>query len=381
MGPGCSKEAGTQAKNLGATHVLLVTDKVIAKLGMVDQIRGHLQAAGLKVTVFDGVEPDPTDKNVHAGAELYKRSGCDALVSLGGGSVHDCAKGIGVVVTSGGNILEYAGPDRLKRKIPPMVAINTTAGTGSEATRAAVITNSETHVKTPIVDARCVPSVAINDPRLMAGMPPALTAATGMDAMSHAVESYVSTVATPLSDACGMQAIKLVSRWLRLAVGNGANLEARDKMAYAQFLAGLAFTNGRLGCTHSIAHQLGGRYGIPHGVGCGVMLPYVCDYNLIAAPERFAEIAAAMGENIEGLTVMEAAAKAPAAIRKLNQDIGLPANLAELGVKEADLELLAQNAMNDGTRTTNPRQPVTFESMLFIVRSALATPLVKATGV
>ncbi|MGA2989961.1 MAG: iron-containing alcohol dehydrogenase, partial [Candidatus Korobacteraceae bacterium] len=221
----------------------------------------------------------------------------------------------------------------------------------------------------------------INDPRLMAGMPPALTAATGMDAMSHAVESYVSTVATPLSDACGMQAIKLVSRWLRLAVGNGANLEARDKMAYAQFLAGLAFTNGRLGCTHSIAHQLGGRYGIPHGVGCGVMLPYVCDYNLIAAPERFAEIAAAMGENIEGLTVMEAAAKAPTAIRKLNQDIGLPANLAELGVKEADLELLAQNAMNDGTRTTNPRQPVTFESMLFIVRSALATPLVKATGV
>jgi alcohol dehydrogenase len=286
-----------------------------------------------------------------------------------------------VVVTSGGNIRDYGGVDRLKQRLPPLVAINTTAGTGSEATRAAVITNTESHIKTPIVDSRCVPAIAINDPRLMVGMPPALTAATGMDALTHAVESYVSISATPLSDACGMQAIKLISRWLRLAVGNGANLEARDKMAYAQYLAGLAFTNGRLGCGHSIAHQLGGRCGIPHGVGCGVMLPYVCEYNLIAAPERFAEIAVVMGENVEGLTLMEAAAKAPVAIQKLNKDIGMPANLMELGVKESDLELLAQNAMNDGTRTTNPRQPVTFESMLFIIRRAMGTPLVKAAGV
>ena len=142
MGPGCSKEAGSQVKSLGATHVLLVTDKVIAKLGMVDQIKGQLEGVGLRVTVFDGVEPDPTDKNVHAGAELYQASKCDALVSLGGGSSHDCAKGIGIVVTSGGNIREYPGVDRLKKRIPPMVAINTTAGTGSEATRAAVITNT-----------------------------------------------------------------------------------------------------------------------------------------------------------------------------------------------------------------------------------------------
>jgi alcohol dehydrogenase len=366
---------------MGATHVLLVTDAGIVKLGMVEQIKGQLEAAGLRVTVFDGVEPDPTDKNVHAGAELYQASKCDALVSLGGGSSHDCAKGIGVVVTSGGNIREYAGVDLLKKRIPPMVAINTTAGTGSEATRAAVITNTDTHIKKPVVDARCVPAVAINDPRLMVSMPPALTAATGMDAMAHAVESYVSTVATPLSDACGMQAIKLISRWLRSAVANGTNLESRDKMAYAQYLGGLAFTNGRLGCVHAIAHQLGGRYGIAHGVGCGVMLPYVCEYNLIAAPERFAEIAAAMGEKVEGLTVMEAAAKAPAAIRKLNQDIGLAANLAELGVKETDLELLAKNAMGDGTRLTNPRQPITFESMLFIIRTAMGTSMAKATAI
>src|ERR1035437_2009653 len=201
MGPGCSKEVGAEVKKLGATHVLLVTDKGIAKLGMIDQIREHLEKAGLKVTVFDGVEPDPSDKNVHAGAEIYQQSKCDALVSLGGGSSHDCAKGIGVVVTSGGHIREYGGLDRLKKRIPPMVAINTTAGTGSEATRAAVITNTDSHIKTPIVDSRCVPAVAINDPRLTVGMPPALTAATGMDALTHAVESYVSISATPLTDA------------------------------------------------------------------------------------------------------------------------------------------------------------------------------------
>jgi alcohol dehydrogenase len=379
MGPGCSKEVGAEVKKLGATHVLLVTDKGIAKLGMIDQIKEHLEKAGLKVTAFDGVEPDPSDKNVHAGAEIYQQSGCDALVSLGGGSSHDCAKGIGVVVTSGGDIREYAGIDRLKKRLPPFVAINTTAGTGSEATRTAVITNSDNHIKMPVVDARCLPVVAINDPRLMIAMPPALTAATGMDALSHAVETYVSLSSTLLSDACAIQAIKLISRWLRPAVANGTNLEARDKMAYAAFLAGLAFTNGRVGCAHAIAHQLG-RYGIPHGVLCAVLLPYVCEYNMIAAPERFAEIAAAMGEKVEGFTVMEAATKAPTAIRNLNKDIGIASNLAELGVKEADLEVLAQSAMNDLCRTTNPRQPVTFEDMLFMIRRAMGPGLVKAAG-
>jgi alcohol dehydrogenase len=231
----------------------------------------------------------------------------------------------------------------------------------------------------PVVDARCLPVVAINDPRLMIAMPPALTAATGMDALSHAVETYVSLSSTLLSDACAIQAIKLISRWLRPAVANGTNLEARDKMAYAAFLAGLAFTNGRVGCAHAIAHQLG-RYGIPHGVLCAVLLPYVCEYNMIAAPERFAEIAAAMGEKVEGLTVMEAASKTSTAIRNLNKDIGIASNLAELGVKEADLEVLAQSAMNDLCRTTNPRQPVTFEDMLFMIRRAMGAGLVKAVG-
>jgi alcohol dehydrogenase len=284
------------------------------------------------------------------------------------------------VVTSGGNVRDYAGVDRLKKLLPPLVAINTTAGTGSEGTRAAVITNTERNVKTPIADYRCVPAVAINDPRLMVGLPPAITAATGMDALTHAVESYVSLMSTPLTDACGIHAIKMIARWLRPAVANGANLEARDKMAYAAYMAGLALSNGRVGCAHGAAHQLGTQYGIPHGLACAVMLPYVCEFNLIAAPERFAEIAAAMGEKVESLSVIEAAAKAPAAIRKLNNDIGIAANLTELGVKDADLEMMAKNAVNDGTRVTNPRQPVTFDDMLCIMRTAMGTRLGKATS-
>jgi alcohol dehydrogenase len=381
MGPGCSKEAGPQLQVLGATHVLLVTDKMLVKLGMAGQIQGQLEAAGLKVTLFDGVEPDPTDKNVHAGAESYQQKKCDSLVSLGGGSAHDCAKAIGVVVTSGGNIRDYGGLDKVKKRIPPLVCINTTAGTGSETTRIAVVTNTETHVKSPVVDARCLAAVSIDDPRLMVGMPPALTAATGMDAMTHAVECYVSVLGTPLTDALAIGAIKLIARWLRVAVANGNNLEARDKMAYAAHMAGLAFSNGRLGCTHAVAHQLGTHYGTPHGLGCAVMLPYVCEFNLMALPDRFAEIAEAMGENIAGLTVMEAAAKAPLALHKLNKEIGIPANLPELGVKESDVDVLVRDAMEDATRLYNPRQPVTPADMYVIVRSAMGTSRVKAVGI
>ena len=381
IGPGASKEVGSAAQGLGVTHALLVTDKTMVKLGLMEQIKGYLEAAGLKVTVFDAVDPDPTDKNVAAGLELYQKSGCNGLVSLGGGSPQDCAKAIGVVATNGGNFRDYAGPDKVNKPLPPLVALNTTAGTGSETTRSSVITNTDLNVKTPIVSARCIPAVAINDPRLMAGMPPGLTAATGMDALTHAVECYVSLLATPLTDALALGAIKLIGRWLRPAVANGGNLEARDKMAYAELIAGMAFTNGRLGCAHSVAHQLGTRCGIHHGVGCAVMLPYVCQYNLIAAPERFAEVAAALGEDTYGLTPMEAAAKAPAAIHKLNNDVGIPATLAELGVKESDIEWLNRNATNDGCNKTNPRQPITSDVMLSIIRMAFGTALAKGARV
>jgi alcohol dehydrogenase len=377
MGLGCSKEAGAQAKALGAAHVLLVTDKVLNKLGMVQQIRFGLESAGLKVTVFDGVEPNPTDKNVHEGASIYRENQCDALVSLGGGSSHDCAKGIGVVVSHGGQIGDYVGMNLLKKPLPPLMAINTTAGTGSECTRMLIITNTVTHAKMLIGDARCAALVAINDPKLMADMPPALTAATGMDALTHAVEAYASTMATPLTDACALQAIRLIGTWLRPAVANGANMQARDKMAYAEYMAGLAFSNGRLGAVHAMAQSLGSVCDLPHGVCCAILLPWVCESNLMAVPERYAEIAIALGENVDGLSILDAAAKTSTAIRRLNKDIGMPSSLAETGSKDVDVEMLAKSTMNEVALKTNPRS-VTYDQVLGMFKAALGPNPAKA---
>ncbi|OIQ98357.1 1,3-propanediol dehydrogenase [mine drainage metagenome] len=355
MGVGCAAETGAQAKALGARHVFLCTDAGMVKLGIAAKVKAMIEASGLMVTVYDGAEPNPTDKNVHDGVTLYRTSGCDAIVSLGGGSAHDCAKGVGMVVGNGGNIRDYEGLDKTTRPMPPFLAVNTTAGTASEMTRFCIITNTDTHVKMALVDWRCTPNVAINDPLLMVEMPPALTAATGMDALTHAVEAYVSTIATPITDACALAAIRLIARWLRPAVANGGNIEARDKMAYAEYLAGMAFNNASLGYVHAMAHQLGGFYNLPHGVCNAVLLPEVCVFNLIACPERYAEIAVALGENTAGLSTIAAAEMAVAAIRRLARDVGIPRNLAQLGVKEGDLAVMAGNAKKDACQLTNPR--------------------------
>ncbi|WP_279384463.1 iron-containing alcohol dehydrogenase [Geotalea toluenoxydans] len=293
MGVGCSKETGAQAKALGATNLLIVTDAGLSKMGVADQIKAQLVEAGLKAVIFDGAEPNPTDKNVHEGVKVYQDNKCDGIVSLGGGSSHDCGKGIGLVIGNGGNIRDFEGVNKSTKAMPPFLAINTTAGTASEMTRFCIITNTDTHVKMAIVDWRCTPNIAINDPVLMVGKPPALTAATGMDALTHAVEAYVSTIATPITDACAIKAIELVAANLSVAVANGDNLEARDAMAYAEYLAGMAFNNASLGYVHSMAHQLGGFYNLPHGVCNAILLPAVSQFNLIACPKRFADIAVA----------------------------------------------------------------------------------------
>ncbi len=240
MGIGCAKDTGAQAKALGAKHLLIVTDAGLNKLGVADQIKDFLVAAGLQATIFAGAEPNPTDKNVADGLNAYNENNCDGIVTLGGGSSHDCGKGIGLVASNGGNIRDFEGVNKSTKPMPPFLAINTTAGTASEMTRFCIITNTDTHVKMAIVDWRVTPNIAINDPPLMVGMPASLTAATGMDALTHAVEAYVSTIATPITDACALQAIRLVANYLRPAVANGTNLEARDKMAYAEYLAGMA---------------------------------------------------------------------------------------------------------------------------------------------
>src|SRR5699024_6806867 len=241
-----------------------------------------------------------------------------------------------------------AGTKTLSNTLPPIVSLNTTAGTGSEVTRHCVITNTEKKIKFVIVSWRNTPLVSINDPELMTGKPAGLTAATGLDALTHAIESYVSLGANPVTDSMAIQAIKLISTNLRQAVANGQNLEARENMAHASLLAGMAFNNAGLGYVHAMAHQLGGLYDIAHGVANAVLLPHVERYNLISNPQKFADIAEFMGENIEGLSVREAADKAIEAIQQLSEDVNIPANLRDLGVKEEDFEKMAKLALEDG---------------------------------
>jgi len=361
IGIGASKEIPAKIKALGGTKPLLVTDKGVVAAGICKQVTDLLDAAGMPYIIYDETVPNPTDTNVHDGVKIYEKNGCDSLITLGGGSSHDCGKGIGLIVSNGGKIHDYEGVDMASKPLMPYLAVNTTAGTASEMTRFAVITDTSRHVKMAIADWRITPGIAIDDPVLMAGMPAALTAATGMDALTHAVEAFVSTIATPMTDACAIEAMKLVFKYLRKAVANGQDLVAREGMCFAQYLAGMAFNNASLGYVHSMAHQLGGLYNLPHGECNALLLPHVEQFNLIAKVEKFAEMAEIMGENTAGMSPRDAAELAIKAIRQLSADVGIPATLVELGkrygkdVKVSDIPTMTANAQKDICRFTNPR--------------------------
>lgn len=358
MGPGCLKVIGERAKMLGGKKVLIVTDKFLRSQegGAVEQTIKYLTEAGLEVAIYDGTEPNPKDTNVADGLKIFKEENCDMIVTVGGGSPHDCGKGIGIAATHEGDLYDYAGIETLTNALPPIIAVNTTAGTASEVTRHCVITNTKTKVKYVIVSWRNLPLVSFNDPELMVGKPAGLTAATGMDALTHAVEAYVSKDANPVTDASAIQSIKLIANNLRQAVAMGDNIEARTNMAYASLLAGMAFNNGNLGYVHAMAHQLGGLYDMPHGVANAMLLPHVCKYNVISNPQKFADIAEFMGEKIDGLSVHEAAEKAIDAMFRLSKDIGIPTSLKEMGIKEEDFEYMAEMALKDGNAFSNPRK-------------------------
>ncbi len=356
FGANVLSELPARVTALGGVKPLLVTDKGMTEMGYAKQVTDLLDAAGIDYAVFDGTVPNPTDENVEQGAAAYTDNQCDMLISLGGGSAHDCCKGVGLLVSNGGVIADYEGLDMSKKALPPYIAINTTAGTASELTRFTIITNTSNHVKMAIVDWRVTPDLAINDPLLMVKMPPSLTAATGMDALTHAIEAYVSTGANPVTDAVALQAMRLISQYLRVAVARGDDLEARDRMAYAQYLAGMAFNNAGLGHVHAMSHQLGGMYNLPHGVCNALLLPHVCEANLMAAQERYADIAEALGENTYGLPVREAAEMAIVAIRCMSADVGIPNTLSELGVKDEDIETMVKHAQQDVCAATNPRR-------------------------
>jgi alcohol dehydrogenase len=356
MGADCLQEAIVAIRGYGFRKALIVTDKVLNKLGVAASIQAQLAAHEIQSVVFDGTQPNPTVANVRDGLVHLKQNQCDFVISLGGGSPHDCAKGIALCAANGGEIADYEGVDRSTKPQLPLVAINTTAGTASEMTRFCIITDEARHIKMAIVDRNVTPIMSVNDPQLMRAKPKGLTAATGMDALTHAVEAYVSTAATPITDACALKAVELISRNLRAAVANGDDLHAREQMAYAQFLAGMAFNNASLGYVHAMAHQLGGFYDLPHGVCNALLLPHVEAFNVQTSAARLADVARAMGENIEGVDAAAGAEACLAAIRRLSADIGIPVSLVELGVKEKDIPLLAANALKDACGLTNPRK-------------------------
>lgn len=356
MGAGCLKDAMAAIQGYGFRHALIVTDKVLDEIGVAGRIQAMLNERDIQATIFAGAKPNPTIANVEAGLAVLQEKKCDFVISLGGGSPHDCAKGIALVAANGGQIADYEGVDRSKKPQLPLVAINTTAGTASEMTRFCIITDEARHVKMAIVDRNVTPILSVNDPDLMIAKPKGLTAATGMDALTHAIEAYVSTAATPITDACALKAVALIAQYLRTAVENGKNLEAREQMAYAEFLAGMAFNNASLGYVHAMAHQLGGVYDLPHGVCNALLLPHVEAFNVQTSAARLADVAAAMGVNTQGLTAEAGAKACLVAIRKLAADIGIPASLSELGVKREDIPLLARNALKDACGLTNPRQ-------------------------
>ncbi|CCU77884.1 1,3-propanediol dehydrogenase [Halanaerobium saccharolyticum subsp. saccharolyticum DSM 6643] len=363
MGAGCVEVVGERCKILGAEKVLLVTDDYLNSLesGPVQIVGDYLNKSGLEYVIFDGVTPNPKDKDVYAGLEIYEKENCDMIVTVGGGSPHDCGKAIGVAATHDGDLYQdYAGIEKLENETPPMVCVNTTAGTASEVTRHAVITDtSQTpNVKFVIVSWRNTPDVSINDPELMVDKPAGLTAATGMDALTHALETYVSTGANPLTDAAALEAMKLIAENLRNAVYNGQDIEARENMANASVLSGFAFNNGGLGYVHAMAHQLGGFYDMPHGIANAILLPYVEKFNLGAKLERFAKIAEIFGVNTEGMSTREAAESSLEAIKQLAKDIGIPTSLSEskFDIKKEDFEEMAKYALEDGNAGTNPRK-------------------------
>ena len=358
FGPGVIAKIGDRAKMLNMHKPLIVTTEGLSKIdnGPVKQTVASLEKAGVDYAVFTGAEPNPKIRNVQAGKKMYQDENCDSIITVGGGSAHDCGKGIGIVLTNGDDISKLAGIETLKNPLPPLMAVNTTAGTGSELTRHAVITNEKTHLKFVVVSWRNIPLVSFNDPMLMLDIPKDITAATGCDAFVQAMEPYVSVDHNPITDSQCKEAIQLIQTALPEVVANGHNIEARTKMVEAEMLAGMAFNNANLGYVHAMAHQLGGQYDAPHGVCCALLLTTVEEYNLIACPERFAELAKVMGFDTTGLTLYEAAQKSIDGMREMCRLVGIPSSIKEIGAKPEDFEMMAKNALKDGNAFSNPRK-------------------------
>ncbi len=357
MGEDALKTLKQEISTLAFKKALIVTDGNLVKVGLTKYITDLLVDINIEYVMYDQVKPNPTVKNVEAGIAQFTASGCDFVISFGGGSAHDCAKAISLVLANGGKIEDYEGVDVSTKPQIPLIAINTTAGTASEMTVFTIITDEERHVKMAIVDKHVLPIIAVNDPLVMHAMPASLTAATGMDALTHAIEAFVSTAATPVTDACAQKAIELIMQNLKSAVANGSDGKARSNMAYAEYLAGMAFSNASLGYVHAMAHQLGGFYDLPHGVCNAVLLPHVQRFNKQVVADKLKQVASFMGIDTSAMSDDEGADACILAIEELSAQISIPSGLAQLGVNPADFNVLADNALKDACGITNPIQP------------------------
>lgn len=355
FGEGVSQKVGDCVKELKGDKAFIVTDEVVAGLDTFKDIQKSLNKEDVNYYIYAEVDPNPTDIQVEKGAKLYKKESADVLVAIGGGSAIDSAKAIGILVNNGGSIRDYNGADLFKNQIPPLITIPTTAGTGSEVTMWSVITNTQDNYKMAPGGWKLLPKIALVDPVMMVSMPPLMTAGTGLDALSHAVEAYCVSWPMPQTDALAISAIKYIVKYLGPAVANGSNKEAREGMAMGSLEAGMAFSSTGCGGIHALGHQLSSQCGIPHGTAMGIMMPPLMDYNIIASMDRMVDIAVAMGEQVGGLSKMEAAIKAPLAVSQLAKSIGIKTKLSEYGFDPKVIPGLAKWALKDGDLPGNPR--------------------------
>jgi len=356
FGPGTVARLGEHVRGLGS-RALLITDPGLVAAGIAEQVQSVLKEAGVAHVLFSAVEENPKDTTCVAAAALCAEHGCNVVIGLGGGSPMDVAKMVAVLATHPGKApREFEGVGKVANNPLPPVMVPTTAGTGAEVTFNAVVTDTERVFKFAVISEKLAPKVAVLDPVLTVGKPPGLTAATGMDALTHAIESYTNTVVNPVADALAVRAIALIGGSLRTAVVQGRNLEARSSMLLGSLLAGLAFNMTRLGLVHAMSHPMSAHFGVPHGVANAVLLAPVMEFNLFGALERTAEIAALLGERTAGLSPLDAGRKGVEAVRRLADDVGIPRWLKDVGVQADRIPVMADDTLKSGNVLVNPRQ-------------------------
>jgi alcohol dehydrogenase class IV len=355
FGRGSLKQIGHCSRRMGGDRVLLVTDPGLIAKGWVDEALGYLNQEGLKTVVYDDVVTNPRSYQVEQGAVEYARKECDVIVAIGGGSPMDTAKGIAILASNKGRIEDYVGCNLITQPIPPLICVPTTAGTGSDVSQFAIIADQEKKTKMTILSRAIMPDISLIDPRMLQTKTAELIASTGMDALTHAIEAYVSSLSWPLTDPHASHAIKLVFRHLQDAV-HSKSLDPLEGMAIASLEAGAAFSNAILGAVHALAHPLGGYYDMHHGLANSILLPVVLKKNLEHAPEKYALIANAMGVDTRGKSALEAAEQVPEKIEMLIKALHIPNKLSQVGVRAEDIPLLAREAVEDLCMMTNPQR-------------------------